>query len=326
MKTLKEKILDAIEPDLAAIEGELTANLEPHVPLVSHVAKYILFSGGKRIRPVLMVLSARLCGYEGSFDKTLSVVFEYLHAATLLHDDLVDGAEVRRGNPVAYSIWGNPATVLVGDFLLARSMSIATKTGIMPIVETITQTTADMSEGEIHQLVHRGNPGLSESEYMEVIRRKTACLIQAACRVGALLAGASQDKVDALTQYGQDLGCAFQLLDDLLDYIADAEVLGKATGTDLKEGKMTLPLIHAVSQASDNDRQQIDRIIRSEAETEGDFETILQLVKKYGGIPYTKEKAKALVDRAKVCLEAFESSSTRCLLENLADYVLMRDK
>jgi octaprenyl-diphosphate synthase len=324
MNTLKQRILDRIQPDLALIEEELTRNLEPHIPLVSHVAKYIMLSGGKRIRPVLMILSARICGYEGGYDKTLSVVFEYLHAATLLHDDVVDGAEVRRGKPVAHSIWGNPATVLVGDYLLARAISIASKTEQVTIIDTIASVTADMSEGEIHQLLHRGNLNLNEAEYMEVIRRKTACLIQGACRVGALLAGAPEDKVQALTRYGYDLGCAFQLADDLLDYTADDKILGKATGTDLKEGKMTLPLIYAMAEASDDDRHRLATIIRDGARNPEDFSTVLDLVRKHGGITYTEHRAGEHVGRARESLSVFESSETRSILEDLAHYVLKR--
>jgi octaprenyl-diphosphate synthase len=321
---LKQRILEAIAEDVAAIEIALLENLDPYLPLVSQVTEYIMFSGGKRIRPVLMILSARLCGYQGNYDKTLCVVFEYLHAATLLHDDLVDGAEVRRGNPVAHSIWGNPATVLVGDFLLARSISIATKTGKIPIVEAISDTTAQMSEGEIHQLLHKRDLAMEEEQYMEVIRRKTATLIQTACRVGALLAGAPEAQVRALAQYGHNLGCAFQLVDDLLDYTADEKALGKATGADLREGKLTLPLIHALANASEVDRQQMETIIRNEEANTTDFQTILELVTKYGGISYGRNRAKALVEQAKERLTIFEPSKSRAVLEDMADYVLTR--
>jgi octaprenyl-diphosphate synthase len=322
---LKQRILEAISKDVAAIEIALTENLKPYLPLVSQVTEYIMFSGGKRIRPVLMILSARLCGYEGNYDKTLSVVFEYLHAATLLHDDLVDDAEVRRGNPVAHSIWGNPATVLVGDFLLARSISIATETGQIPIVEAISHTTAQMSEGEIHQLLHKRDLAMDEKQYMEVIRRKTACLIETACKVGALLAGASKIQIQTLTQYGHNLGCAFQLVDDILDYTADEKVLGKAIGTDLREGKLTLPLIYALANAPEKDRQQMETIIRIGKANTTDFDIILELVSKHGGIAYARNRAKTLIDQAKQRLTLFESSKSRSVLEDLADYVLTRE-
>jgi octaprenyl-diphosphate synthase len=322
---LKQRILEAIAQDVEAIEIAITENLKPYLPLVSQVTEYIMFSGGKRIRPILMILSARLCGYQGNYDKTLSVVFEYLHAATLLHDDLVDDAEVRRGNPVAHSIWGNPATVLVGDFLLARSISIATETGKLPIAEAISYTTAQMSEGEIYQLLHKGDLSLDEKQYMEVVRRKTACLIQTACKVGALLAGASERQVQALSQYGHNLGCAFQLVDDLLDYTADEKVLGKAIGADLREGKLTLPLIHALANASEKNRQKMETIIRSDKIDRTDFEIICDLVNKHGGITYAKNRAKTLIDQAKERLTLFDPSESRSVLEDMADYVLTRE-
>jgi len=325
MMGLKEQILESVRQDLVEIEAALTENLKPYLPLVSHIAKYIMFSGGKRMRPLLMVLSARLCGYKGNYDKTLSIVFEYLHAATLLHDDLVDGADIRRGNPVAHSIWGNPATVLVGDFLLARSIAIAAQTGSVAIVDILAHTTAQMSEGEIHQLLNRGDLAVKETEYMEVIRRKTAYLIQAACQVGALLGEAQQEQVQALADYGYHLGIAFQMVDDLLDYTANTRVLGKATGTDLREGKLTLPVIYALSRATKEDRRRMETIIRDMDMTASDFDTVLGLIKKYGGIAYTRDRAREHIDQAKKSLDIFSASKTRTLLEQLADYALARE-
>jgi octaprenyl-diphosphate synthase len=339
MKGLKEQILESVRQDLVEIEAALADNLKPYLPLVSHVAKYIMFSGGKRIRPLLMVLSARLCGYRGNYDKTMSVVFEYLHAATLLHDDLVDGADMRRGNPVAHSIWGNPATVLVGDFLLARSIAIAARTNSVPIIDILAHTTAQMSEGEIHQLLHRGDIAVDEKDYTEVITRKTAYLIQAACQVGALLAKAPGEQVQALAGYGYHLGIAFQMADDLLDYTADTRVIGKTRGADLREGKLTLPVIYALDCATREDRRRLETIIRDMVAVtptqngellrdvdakDADFETVLGLIKKYGGIAYTRDRAREHIEQAKKCLEIFDASQARTLLEHLADYVLVR--
>ncbi|MDY6951637.1 MAG: polyprenyl synthetase family protein [Thermodesulfobacteriota bacterium] len=324
MKALKEKILTAVQQDLVAIEKALVENLEPYLPFVSHVAKYIMFSGGKRVRPLLTILCARLCGYQGDFATTLSVVFEYLHAATLLHDDVVDDADIRRGNPVAHSIWGAPGTVLVGDFLLARSIAIAAKSDQMAIIDVLARTTAHMSQGEIHQLLHRGDLALDEQQYMEVIRAKTACLIEAACQSGALLAGAPEHHVRALAQYGYCLGVAFQLVDDLLDYTADPGVLGKAVGTDLREGKLTLPLIYALHNAAEEDRRYLETIIGKEESDEEGFHGVLTLVNQYGGTAYTKKRAQERVDQAKAHLDVFPPSKTRSLLKDLADYVVAR--
>jgi octaprenyl-diphosphate synthase len=324
MKDLKEEILDSVRQDLAEIEEALVENLKPHIPFVSHVAKHVMFSGGKRLRPLLMVLSARLCGYQGDFDKRLSVVFEYLHAATLLHDDVVDGAEVRRGNPVAHSIWGTPGTILVGDFLLARSIAIAAETDRIAIINILSHTTAQMSEGEIHQLLHRGDLTLDEGEYLEVIRRKTACLIEASCQVGALLAGAPEEQVRALAQYGYNIGIAFQLMDDILDYTADAEILGKATGADLREGKLTLPLIYVLNRATQDDRTRMERAIGDQKFSKAQLDTILDLIARYGGIAYARKQTQDYIDQAKRHLDVFEASKPRSLLEDLADYVLSR--
>ena len=325
MKGLKERILNDVAQDLTAIEKALVENLKPYLPFVTHVANYIMFSGGKRIRPLLMVLSARLCGYQGDYDKRLSVVFEYLHAATLIHDDVVDGAEVRRGNPVAHSIWGAPGAVLVGDFLLARSIAIAAETDRIAIIDVLARTTAEMSEGEIQQLLHRGDLDLDEGQYMEVIRRKTACLIQTACQSGALLAGAPEDQVQAMAQYGYNLGVAFQLVDDLLDYTADAGILGKATGADLREGKLTLPLIYALNRAGKEGRLLMETVIQNEDIAGKKFDAVLDLVNEYGGIAYTRKRAQEHIDKAKAYLDMFEASKTRTLLEDVADYVVARE-
>ena len=324
MKDLKARILNDVAQDLEAIEKALVENLNPYLPFVSHVAEYIMFSGGKRIRPLLMVLSARLCGYQGDYDKILSVVFEYLHAATLLHDDVVDGAEVRRGNPVAHAIWGTPGTVLAGDFLLARSIAIAAQTHQIAILGILAQTTAEMSQGEIDQLLHRQDLSTDEEQYMEVIKRKTAYLIRAACQTGALLARAPEDQVDALVHYGYHLGVAFQLVDDLLDYMADAQVLGKGTGTDLAEGKLTLPIIYALKRSTVEDRQRMERIIQQGTFTKDEFDSVLQLVAQYGGIEYTRKRVQEHIDQAKAYLQIFDVSKTRRLLEDLADYVVVR--
>ena len=325
MKALKDRILKDVAQDLAAIEKALMENLNPYLPFVSHVAKYIMFSGGKRIRPLLMVLSARLCGYQGDYDKTLSAVFEYLHAATLLHDDVVDGAEVRRGNPVAHAVWGTPGAVLAGDFLLARSIAIAAQTDQIAILDILAHTTAQMSQGEIDQLLHRQNLSTNEEQYMSVIKGKTACLIQAACQTGALLAGAPQDQVDALMHYGYHLGVAFQLVDDLLDYTAEPQVLGKATGTDLAEGKLTLPVIYALKRATVEDRDRMEGMIQQETFTKEDLDSMLRLVAHYGGLEYTRAQAREHIDQAKASLQTFDPSRTRGLLEDLADYVVVRN-
>ncbi|MDM8538245.1 polyprenyl synthetase family protein, partial [Desulfobacterales bacterium HSG17] len=261
MSDLKYKILNRVKTELETIEAALKENLGAHVELVADVAGHIIFSGGKRLRPLLMCLSAKICGYSGCREAFFSSIFEYLHAATLLHDDLVDGGELRRGKPAAHSVFGNEIAVLTGDFLLARSLSIAAEAQSSDVIKVIAGITENMSQGEIHQLTQKQNLNLSEEEYREIIRRKTAVLIEGACKVGALISKRETSVVNALSEYGFNLGMAFQMADDLLDYISNTDSLGKAVGADLREGKLTLPVIHALESASKQDRDLMEQII-----------------------------------------------------------------
>ena len=324
MTDLKQKILAAVKNDLDDIEKALADNLNPYLDLVSDVAGHILFSGGKRLRPLLMVLSARICGYNGDYEKTFSTALEYLHAATLLHDDLVDEATLRRGKPVAHSKWGNSITVLVGDYLLARALSISAATGRLRIVQILADLTENMSQGEVHQLMRKGDINLTENEYKEVIRRKTAMLFEAACRVSAILADAPEDKEKSLAEYGYNLGIAFQMADDLFDYTLQTSDFGKEVGADLREGKLTLPVIYALKQARDGDRELMIKIIRDRDFSVEDFKTLNGLLDKYGGLAYTRETAASYIDNAKKALTVFNPSSTRETLLDIAEYALAR--
>jgi len=325
MNELKQKIYRMVRPDLEGIESALLQNLNPHIDLVSQTARHILFSGGKRLRPLLTVLSARICGYAGTDTRNFSTVFEYLHAATLLHDDLVDGAALRRGKPVAHSVWGNETAVLVGDFLLSRALSVASKTNCMEVIRVIAEVTEKMSQGEIHQLMRKGKIDLDESEYLEIISSKTAVLIEAACRVGAIIAGADEDKKRSLAAYGLNLGMAFQMADDLLDYTADATVLGKEIGADLKEGKLTLPVIRALAAASPTDRTYMETVTNQRDFSADTFRTLVTLLHRYQGIAYTRELANERIDAAKSALSVFEDSPTKELLTYIAEYAVNRE-
>jgi octaprenyl-diphosphate synthase len=324
MSDLKTKILTAVDADLAAIEEALAGNLNPYFDLVSQVAGHILFAGGKRLRPLLMILCARLCGYSGDHTARFATIFEYLHAATLLHDDLVDGADMRRGRTVANQLWDNPTAVLTGDFLLARGLSIAADTGRCEVIQTIARITENMSQGEIRQLERKGDISLTEAEYLEVIRCKTAVLFEGACRTGALVAGASEERVQALTDYGHHLGLAFQMADDLLDYTQDLSAMGKNAGADLREGKLTLPLIHALSRAPEADRQRMIAILENPDFTIAEFETLTDMLLRHGSIDYTRRAAAARIQRAKAALDPFAGSSARQTLMDIADYALTR--
>ncbi|QTA78033.1 Polyprenyl synthetase [Desulfonema limicola] len=324
MSHIKYKILNQVKPDFQAIETALKENLGVHLDLVSEVAGHILFSGGKRLRPLLMCLSARICGYSGGREAFFSTIFEYLHAATLLHDDLVDGGRLRRGKPAAHFVYGNEIAVLTGDFLLARSLSIASETQNTEVIRVIAGITENMAQGEIHQLTQKENLKLKEQEYMEIIRRKTAVLIEGACKTGALISKSGDSAVNALAEYGFNLGMAFQMADDLLDYISDTKSLGKAVGADLREGKLTLPVIHALESASEQDRILMEKIILNKDFSEYEFNMLKNMLNKYKGIEYTKNKAKEHTICAKQMLSIFKDSAAKETLIDIADYALAR--
>ncbi|MGD9044447.1 MAG: polyprenyl synthetase family protein [Desulfobacterales bacterium] len=324
MNDLKKKILSENGNDLEKIEAELSENLKPYLDLVSDVARHILFAGGKRLRPLLLVLSARICGYEDDYAKTISSAMEYLHAATLLHDDIVDDAILRRGKTVAHSLYGNATTVLVGDFLLARALAICADSGKIKVIHIISDLTEKMSTGEVHQLMRKGDITLTEDEYIEVIRRKTAVLFQAACTVSAVIADAPEEKEKALADFGYHLGVAFQMADDLFDYTMDTADLGKEVGADLREGKLTLPVIQALKQAGPSDRDQMIKIIKNEAFTVDEFNVLVDLLKKNDGIAYTERKAAFCIEKAKEALSVFEPSKAKDSLLDIADYALSR--
>ena len=324
MNSLKQKILSEAEKELADIEAALSENLQPYLEIVSDVAGHIIFSGGKRLRPLLMVLSARVCGYTGSYDITFSSAIEFLHAATLLHDDLVDDASLRRGKPVAHSVYGNAITVLVGDFLLARALAISAETGKIEIIKVISKLTEEMSQGEVFQLMRKGDTSLSEAEYLSVIGQKTAVLFESACKTCAILADASDEQKQALSDYGYNLGIAFQMADDLLDYTLNTADLGKEVGADLKEGKMTLPVIHALDSADADDKEVMTTIIKDENFSIEDFRTLIEKLEKYDGIDYTKKMAGSYILKAKEALSVFEASKSKEMMFDIADYALSR--
>jgi octaprenyl-diphosphate synthase len=324
MAELKHKILAAVQADLETIETALADNLNPHFDLVARVAGHILFAGGKRLRPLLMILAARMCGYTGSDGAKYGVIFEYLHAATLLHDDVVDGGEMRRGAATAHQAWDPPTAVLTGDFLLARALSLAALTGLPEVIAVIAAITEQMSQGEIEQMARIGDVALTEADYLEVIRCKTAVLFQGACRVGALINGSTPAQVQALGQYGHHLGMAFQMADDLLDYTVDSAALGKKVGADLREGKLTLPVIFALANIDKVDREWLVDLIRTKVFTPVQFERLIALLQRCGAIDYTRQFARGHIDKAKGALSIFNPSIERVVLNDIADYALLR--
>jgi len=321
---LKEKIYAQVGHDLVRIEEEISRLLDSDIPLISVVGRYIMNSGGKRLRPLLMILSSRLCGYRGGNDAPLAVVFEFLHAAALLHDDVVDHAEFRRSHPAANTIWGNPGVVLVGDYLYSKSIQTAVAYQDIRILQVLLDATTKMSEGEVLQLINSDNLEVTEGEYLDVIIRKTAVLISAACQIGAIFGGAGTAEENALRAYGHHIGIAFQLIDDTLDFTGEAQELGKPVGNDLQEGKATLPLIYALRNAKGADYLRLKQIFLADQIPAKDMTEIRNLVLRTGGIEYTNNKACEHSLNAKESLRVFPPGPVKEILDDIADYVTCR--
>ncbi|WP_298035911.1 polyprenyl synthetase family protein [uncultured Desulfuromonas sp.] len=319
-----DKALELLQDDLIKVEAQFKKDLDSEVLLIRKVGEYVLASGGKRIRPMLLLLCARLSGYSGQYHIGLASVVEFIHTATLLHDDVVDSAVMRRGNDSANAVWGNEASVLVGDFLFAKSFAIMVKGGDLGVLKVLSEATTNMAEGEVLQLISTCDLDMDEDRYITVVRNKTAVLLAAACQCGGILGKVSSAQEQALSDFGMDLGIAFQFMDDALDYVAEESEFGKARGQDLAEGKMTLPLIEALRHCSGEDREQVASIVEKEEISADDLEFVLSLIGRHDGIGHTRARAGALVERAKARLEAFPPSPAREALCEVADFVVSR--
>ncbi len=318
--------LNIIGDDLKLVELQFRKDLQSDVPLIRKVGEYVLSSGGKRVRPALLLLAARLCGYTADKAVPLASVVEFIHTATLLHDDVVDSATLRRGLASANTLWGNEASVLVGDFLFSKSFSLMVGVGSLDILRVLSGATTVIAEGEVMQLLCTGELDLTEEQYTDVIRSKTAILMSAACEAGAILGEATQNQQQALADFGMDLGIAFQLMDDILDYVATEEEFGKSIGHDLEEGKITLPLIHTLRNCTASERTVIASVVELDEMSLDDFRAVSSLVRKYGGIDYTILKARYYVDRCQSHLDLFAHSPVREALRSLSEYVVTRSK
>ena len=318
--------LNIIGDDLRRVELQFIKDLESDVPLIRKVGEYVLSSGGKRVRPALLLLAARLCGYTGNQAVPLASVIEFIHTATLLHDDVVDSATLRRGLASANTLWGNEASVLVGDFLFSKSFSLMVAVGSLDILRVLSSATTIIAEGEVMQLLCTGELDLAEEQYINVVRAKTAILMSAACEAGAILGAVTSEQQQALADFGMDLGIAFQLMDDTLDYIATEEEFGKSIGHDLEEGKITLPLIHTLRQCKDAEREVIAAVIEKDEMSLEEFREVSGLVKQYGGIDYAVISAQSYINRCSLHLDRFEPGPVRDALLELAEYVVTRNK
>jgi octaprenyl-diphosphate synthase len=322
---LMQAALNIIGEDLVNVELQFRKDLESDVPLIRKVGEYVLSSGGKRVRPALLLLAARLCGYQGDKAVPLASVVEFIHTATLLHDDVVDSATLRRGLASANTLWGNEASVLVGDFLFSKSFSLMVGVGSLEILRILSSATTVIAEGEVMQLLCTGEIDLTEDHYIGVVRSKTAILMSAACEAGAVLGNASPARQKALADFGMSLGIAFQLMDDTLDYIATEEQFGKSIGHDLEEGKITLPLIQTLRHCTPQERSDIETVVEKDEMTLDDFRHVSGLVKQYGGITYTVDAARGYIRECRAQLEAFEATPVTSALLELADYVVTRN-
>jgi octaprenyl-diphosphate synthase len=308
--------------DLKRVEEHMERYLRSEVRLIPEIIGHLIGSGGKRFRPLLLLAAADLCGYRGDRRYPLAAIIEFIHTASLLHDDVIDGAETRRGKASANQVWGNAASVLVGDFLYSKSFRLMTEDGNMAIIKLLSTTTNTMSEGEVFQLMKAGDLNLTEKEYLTIIEKKTSILISAACAIGGLLGNAADARIEALTRFGMRLGTAFQITDDTLDYVAREEEFGKAIGQDLKEGKLTLPLIRTMKKCTPEERAFIRRGI--EEKDDGATGEIMALIDRYNGINHALAKATACIGEAKGFLAGFDDSPAKKSLVAIADYIIER--
>lgn len=320
--TPMESVLALVEDDMAAVNACIRRRLRSHVVLVNHVGEHIVRSGGKRLRPMLVLLSARACGYEGDSHIELAAVIELIHTATLLHDDVVDDADRRRGRRSANALWGNPASVLVGDFLYSRSFQMMVDVDDFEVMRIMADATNTIAEGEVLQLINLHDADTTEERYLEVVRNKTAKLFEAGASLGAVLAGRGEPLTGALARYGMLLGTAFQIADDVLDYDAAPEELGKDLGNDLAEGKPTLPLIYAANHGDEAQTQ----LVRSAIETGGlgRLAEVQQALRDSGALSYAAERARATASEANEALAAVPESRYKDALAALTRYAIDR--
>ena len=322
--TIKE-VLDLVRPDLLQVEEEFGVQTTTGVRPISEIGQYLQEGGGKRLRPALVLLAAKLCGYEGMAAIRLGAVVEMIHTATLVHDDVIDQADTRRGRPSPNSRWGNPMSVLAGDWLYMQAFNIALNERNFRILDVLIRLTQVMVEGELMQLTCLRRPTVTEEEYLELAYRKTACLFAACLRLGALLGGKNEEEEARLGLYGINLGMAFQLIDDVLDFTSSEEVLGKPIGNDVREGKMTLPLIYLLQRCTPEEARKVTRVLEVGGFQSAQFAEILDLIDHYGALQAAREKAQDFSDKARSFLEGYPNSPYKDALHSLPDFILERE-
>jgi len=319
-----QHISSLIGDELEKVEIELINVLSSDVPVINKAGCYIIGGGGKRFRPLMLLLVAKCCNYRGDKHINLACIFEYIHTATLLHDDVLDHAKTRRGNSSVNSVWGNQISVLVGDYLLSKAFSFLVEIGDLKIMKVVSDATTQVAEGETMQTEKSNDANLTEDEYITIISKKTASLIAAACQAGAILGDASQRVEDNFRNYGLNLGIAFQMVDDALDYIAEDKKFGKAICKDLQEGKITLPLIHTLKEASAKDRETILKIFKNNRFDEEKISIITKLMEEYQGVNYVISRAREYINSSLRYLKELDSSPIKDALIDTANYTFER--
>ncbi|MBB1074343.1 polyprenyl synthetase family protein [Rhodoferax sp. 4810] len=311
-----------VSDDLQAVDACILQRLQSNVVLINQIGHYIVGSGGKRLRPLIVLLAARACGYTGAHHIDLAAIVEFIHTATLLHDDVVDGSDLRRNRDTANAVWGNGASVLVGDFLYSRAFEMMVDVGEMRVMEVLAHATNRISEGEVLQLLNTHDPDTTESRYLEVIERKTATLFEAGARLGAILAGTSAAVEDAVARYGLHLGIAFQLVDDALDYASDAHTIGKNIGDDLDEGKPTLPVIRALAVGDASQQALLRHAIEHGGREQ--LEAVVAAIVATDALGYTAQLARTHAQLASEALQVLPPSPYRAALIATAEFAVAR--
>ncbi len=320
-----DRLSHALTADLAAVNAMIRDRMaSEHAPRIPQVTAHLIEAGGKRLRPMLTLAAARLCGYAGPFHVHLAATVEFIHTATLLHDDVVDESARRRGRPTANLLWDNKSSVLVGDYLFSRSFQLMVETGSLRVMDILANASATIAEGEVLQLTASQDLATTEAVYLQVVRGKTAALFSAATQVGGVIAGAPEDQVRALFTYGDALGVAFQIVDDLLDYGGSDTDIGKNTGDDFRERKLTLPVIKAVALASPEERAFWVRVIEKGDQRDGDLAQAMAIMARHGSMQAARADALAHATQARSALSALPSHPLREMLEDLADFVVER--
>jgi octaprenyl-diphosphate synthase len=318
-----EEVFRYVREDLDRVEQVLVEGLQSEVQLIAQVGKYLFRSGGKRMRPLLTILSSRICGYRGEAHLSMAAATELIHTATLLHDDVVDHADLRRGTRSVNTLWNSETSILVGDFLFTRSFCMMVANRDIMILDLMSQACRQLAEGEILELAKGGDPSIQEEDYLTIVRDKTAVLISAATRMGAILGNRPEWEED-LARYGMNLGMAFQLVDDVLDYAAEEGELGKTIGKDLQEGKVTLPVIRTLTQCTDAEKARLVEIIRSRSSEPRHLREIFTTIRRYDGLKHTHSRARGFVETAKVHLRPLPDGRDKSALMAVADFVASR--